>query len=201
MATAMAFFSCSGDDGTDGVDGINGLNGADGIDGINGTDGINGADGVDGENGADGIDGENGANAQRIIIDVSSIPEGQTSIQAPVPQLTNEILQNNILIFYLEIFDENIPSFFPIPGGIIPLDRQFNISGIIPGGVYISISNYDGSDLSLGWVEGVFSNLHIILIETTVLQGKNQDDVMANLKANGVDTSNYHDVMSYLGLE
>ena len=187
ITAVMTIISCSGDDGTDGINGI---------DGTNGTNGINGQDGADGTNGQNGTD----ASAQKIIVDISEVPGNISKIDIAVPELTDEILQNNTLIFFIESINPDGSIFIPVPGRVFELDRQFDIYFHV-GELTITVSDYDGFSLE-DWIPGIFTNLHIALIKTSTLQGKNaQENVMASLKANGVDINNYHQVMHYLGLE
>ena len=187
MAIAMTLISCSGDDGSDGVNGINGI------------DGTNGANG---QNGANGVDGQDGINAQKIIVDMSKFGSGETSLEIIVPELTNEVILSNTIIYFLEALGgDETTYYYAVPGRVEWLDRQFEIAAL-PGGVIMHVSDFDGNNnLDSGWVPDIFSNLNITLIKNTTLQGKSQENVMATLKANGVDITNYHEVMQYLGLE
>tara|TARA_R110002051_G_scaffold310482_1_gene383691 strand:+ start:4302 stop:4898 length:597 start_codon:yes stop_codon:yes gene_type:complete len=187
IATAMTIISCSGDDGDDGIDG------AKGPAGVNGIDGAQGPAGVDGTNGEDG-----NANVKKIVIDVTSLPTDSSVVEISVPELTAEVLQNNTLIFFLEVSDGS--GFLAIPGGTSGSGKQYNVSVLASGKVYLLVSTFDGN-APINWSANTFKNLHITMIETSSLQGKSQEGVLANLKANGVDITNYHEVMQYLGLE
>lgn len=212
----------TGANGTDGTDGTNGADGADGADGQDGIacwdlngDGVGniavGGDGgsededINDDGVVDALDcqgpqGDSGPGAQRIVVDVTGIAVDDTAINLAVPELTQEIVDNYVLLFYLT----DGANYFPIPGStnseFQATNRQYNVSYSV-GNVDLLVSSFDGTDLTQGWVTGLFTELHVVLVETSSMGGKSQADVMASLKSAGVDTNDYHAVMKHYGME
>ncbi len=220
LLATMTFISCSGEDGAVGPTGPAGPTGGTGAPGNNGDNGIDcwdlNADGVNDDaedingddkfdsldcQGQDGADGQNGnANVQKITIDVSQIAVDKRVVVLNVPEMTREVLQNHFPIFYLEAFDETAPSYLTIPGGFTLIDRSYDVF-YFPENVQLRISNFDRTDTNgSGWTAD-WDFLHIVLIETSSLQGKSSKDLIKNLKAKGVNIEDYHEVMQYFGLE
>ncbi|MGW9686584.1 hypothetical protein [Flagellimonas sp. 2504JD1-5] len=209
LAISFTFISCSGEDGTNGVNGNDGVGIESTVDNGDGTFTINYSDGssfttgdLTGDPGNDGAPGDDGnANVQRIIIDVSQTPLDQSTLLLDVPELTNDMLQNHVLLFYLELFDPDTPFYLPIPGGFSVEDRSYTVA-YSPERVQLRIANFDKTDTTAGWT-GTWDFLHIVLVEISGLQqGKgDQQNVLKSIKAAGVDTNDYYAVMAYFGLE
>lgn len=208
MVLAIALVSCSGEDGDKGDKGDKGDTGAAstvagpaGADGINcwdlDKDGVNDASedvNDDGEFNAldcQGAQGVPGPSAQRIIVDTSTIPNTTNPVVLDM-DLTG-VFENFFPLTY--IYSTTSTTYYAIPGTIELINlHDFSIVYREDG---ITITDNSGS----GWFNPIFEEVHVLLIETTSLGGKSQADVMASLKANGVDTNNYKEVMQYFGLE
>ena len=68
--------------------------------------------------------------------------------------------------------------------------------------IYIGVSNFDGSDLTKGWIANAGINeLHLLFVEISNLTGKTQEDFKTSLKNEGVDTKNYDEMIKYFGLD
>ena len=181
LAINIALVSCSGENGEQGVQG---------------EQGIQGVQGPQDESGQDG-----NANAQRIIKDLSDIQQNQTDIFFEIPELTHEKLQTHYVLAYLKTSNEQYPIYVAIPGAVKELDRKF-IFYYTVGEIFIGVSSFDGSDLTQGWVLAAeFTELHLILIEISTISGKSQEDSILSLKAHGVDTNDYNEVIRFFELE
>ncbi|MEZ4808821.1 MAG: hypothetical protein R2819_00560 [Allomuricauda sp.] len=213
MVMSIALVSCSGEDGKDGADStVPGPTGDAGDDGINCWD-LNGngtgdikpgqADNEDinGDNKVDaldcqGMDGEQGVagpSAERIIMITSGITAGTNPVSLDVPELTQAVLDTHVLLVYIS---DGAATYYPVPGTFIIINQTY-IFGVEYTTGNITLSEYTNK----GWLHNLFNEVHIVLIETSSMGGKSQADVMASLKAHGVDTNNYKDVVKFLGLE
>lgn len=168
----VAISSCKGDDGADGADGIAG------------------ADGLDGAAGQDG-----NANVQTLTYDISA--EIGSEIQTPVPEFTQSVLDNDVILWYLKA--DII--YYAIPGAVDGgnyLARCFAIEGAS----YVRFVNWDGTNHTIP--VGYYDNLKIIIIESTggksVGSDNSQQEILTELKNAGVDINDYHDVCDYYGI-
>ncbi|MDF0716223.1 collagen-like protein [Muricauda sp. 334s03] len=179
--------SCSGEDGEQGIQGEDGAQGIQGEKGDQGEQGIPGADG--------------NANVTKLDFDLSFTPAGESEIPINVPEFTVETLQNNTLITYLEISDNNDTSYFLLPGRVNILQLDFGIE-YKEEALAVYVYNADGTTGNWPDIqENVSIILHITMVEMNpdAMAGKNS--VADNLKNAGVDIANYLEVMKYYGLE
>lgn len=166
MVTFVIFSSCSGEDGADGLSGEQGIQGE------------------QGEQGIQGVQGEPGnANVQRIILSLADIPEGETGIIMNAPELTQELLDTHYIFAYL-ISGDDFPTYVMIPGRVRDIDRQFDFY-YVENNIFIGVSSFDGTDINKGWVPGIFSELHLVLVEISDTIGKSQKEIMTSLKTYG----------------
>lgn len=185
MCMAIAFVSCSGEDGERGPQGTAG------------EQGPAGADGVDGE---DGIDGN--ANVQSSTINMDAWNGGEF-FEFDMPVVAEE-RANYAFLFYLEYFLNDDFARHSVPGA--PFDETFTadvnyaLTEVgIQGGI-ITFKDNQGADFAVA--PGFYLNLIIISIEINTLEGKNgSTDILAELKAAGVDTNDYNAVAAYFGLD
>lgn len=208
VALAVSLASCSGKDGEDGDPGIAGETGINCWD-TNG-DGINDAnEDVNGDNefngldcqGAAGTDGN--ANAMHYFVQIPDDPSGKSSFSINVPQLTQEVLDEDTILFYFQKSEgENFVYTF-VPG----LGRDGNyIVGVKldVGTATFIVKDFNGVDLPIP--ENEVSGIKMIIIEsssTTTIQGKGQQqlDVLGYLESEGVEIADYHDVLDYFNLK
>ncbi|WP_420320995.1 hypothetical protein [Flagellimonas sp.] len=204
----------NGDEKFDGLD-------CQGADGDPGTNGDNGNDGIDcwdlngnGKNDAEeDINGDKEFNA----LDCQGADGNANVIQytEDVSDLANfsEIPFN--LIDDLGIAAEDLPNYtflfyFSVGGSyVIPAPNKFNFNGYkdivvfydeFSGDGSYEFLNHDGSAFNV--IQGIIDEIRIVAIENSVVINKNGNgDVMAQLKAAGVDTSDYYAVLAYFGLK
>ncbi|MEC7265399.1 MAG: hypothetical protein VXW38_16785 [Bacteroidota bacterium] len=184
LAMAMSLVSCSGDDGEQGPKGDQGIAGVDGQDGINGT------------NGKDGEDGN--ANVHHVVLDMTG--HTGTVFAQTVPELTDEVISNYAILYYLGKKDLAETQYYSIPGPVAAdfLTQVYAQTQL----VQIYFSNYDGT----GYVvtaDDHLESLRIVLIESTPYTTSKSayTSVEDELKAAGVDINDYHAVAKYFGLE
>ncbi|WP_420322155.1 collagen-like triple helix repeat-containing protein [Flagellimonas sp.] len=209
---------CQGDNGT------NGDNGDDGIDcwdtngdgdnqdseDINQDGEWNGLD-CQGEQGEQGADGN--ANVTRIKLDLGlTINNLATQHDYIVEELTPELLATHSILMYFEDVDDeatgsifhSVPYLAPGDGSIhsARIYSNYNNSGSAQVRVYAKAA--DGSSTNFA---PSISFLHIILVEITTTietqgnKGGQPQDALQDLKAAGIDITDYYAVMAYFGLE
>ncbi|RIV44487.1 collagen-like triple helix repeat-containing protein [Flagellimonas pelagia] len=187
LVVAMGLFSCSGDDGEQGPKGEQGIPGVDGVDGTNGT------------NGEDGVDGN--ANVQAFKIDMTEWVGGSL-FQFDMP-IAAEERANYGYLFYLEYVLGSGSAVHAVPGASALAsymsDVDYTNGDSSPSG-YISFRDYNGVGFDVP--AGSYINLIIIAVEINTTGAKaTQANAMDQLKADGVDTNDYHAVAKYFGLE
>ena len=200
LCTVMIMVSCSGDDGEQGPQGpqgpagVDGINGVDGQDGMDGQDGANGADGQDGVDGQDGIDGQDGvdgnANVQSFSIDISLI--GGSTYTIDWPASINPDPKANSFLFYLKT---GTGYYYVAPGALPFLQAGYSSVGFNTNQIFIRF--YD-NDTSYNFQAGYWVELIIIVTEVNTVGKQNP---LAQLESAGIDTSDYHAVAAYFGLE
>ena len=198
----------AGTDGADGADGIscwdlngNGVGDAEedvnndgnfdamdcqGADGVDGADGADGVDGVDGADGADGVDGN--ANVQQLVFDISD-EANYSSLDFDLTTLPNPVT-NYAFLYYIQ---QPNGLRYSIPGGLN--GNQIYARVILntnSGSAFINFHN-TSTDAVAVVPQGLYSQVIIVAIELTNT-GKNSENIMAELKAAGVDTSDYNQV-------
>lgn len=196
---ALMFTSCA-KDGEDGMDGAMGPAGTNGIDGVDGTDGEDGADGADGANGADGTDGN--ANVIASEWAVADFPDtwsfSQASVTISDPNITEEVLSTYTLLGYFSLSD-SYTEIFAIPFTESFL-RSFTMQQKMAVGAYTitELGNLDTVDT----IDPIDGFVRYILIAPAPLSGKGGNSYSINgMQENGVDLSNYYEVMDYLGMD
>jgi hypothetical protein len=222
LCMALTMLSCSGEDGADGE---NGLPGADGNPGPAGAAGDSGADGIScwdlngngvgditedtdnedtnldgvvdtldcqGTDGTNGTDGNANVEEHAFSLDVFA-----NYIELPLD--LNNIVDtpaNYAFIFYME---QNDGTRFHIPGHLVNNSHYARVQTNLPDGT-LDILFYDLNDNPHAVPGGLYSRVIAVAIELTN-SSKNSQNVMASLKAAGVDVSNYKAVAAYFGLE
>ncbi len=180
----IALISCSGEDGMDGAMGPIGPAGPAGVNGTNGTDGVDG-----------------NANVQTFLFDIST--ETGPNFAVDVPQLTQEVLDNDLILGYLKTLDG---TYIPIPAPRY-LDSGFG-RNFIDVGVEIALGRFwiylyvPGGNVGATVSAGNMTKLKIVIVESTNTTAKSGTVTLrAQLKNDGVDLSDYNAVMDYFGLE
>ncbi|MBA4745418.1 MAG: collagen-like protein [Muricauda sp.] len=212
LGMAMVLISCSGEDGEQGPQGKqgpageNGVNGADGADGISCWD-LNGNGTGDAEEdinedgnfdaldcqGANGTDGNANVQEHTFNLDVF--------VNYDVLNLDlNNIVDNPSNYAYLYYIDHKNGFRYSIPGSLIGNTYYTRVYTEIETGV-LRIEFYETSDDSSYVIPGgEYTQVVVVAIELTNTS-KNSENLMAELKAAGVDTSDYNAVAEYFGLE
>lgn len=173
--------SCNGEDGEDGLDGL---------DGVTGPAGANGADGEDGN-----------ANIKTYVFDLST--ESGASIPNSLAELTQEVVDNDLVIGYLQ--NGVSTTYYPIPASAWPNGTGgfYDIGVDIAVGKYW-VNFYEVGTQTLMFVTGVeLGKLKIVVAESSnTTTGKtSKGSLRAQLKSAGVDSNDYYAVMDYFGLE
>ena len=184
---AMNMVSCSGEDGERGPQGPQGEQG---------PPGANGLDGQDGDNGVDG-----NANVQAVSVNVDAWNGGKFfEFEMPVAA---EERANYAFLFYLEyIYDSQFLARHSVPGSSYDGDFVVDVSYALTGEEEGILLFKDFQGVPYAVAPGTYLNLIIIAVEISALEGKNgSTDVLAELKAAGVDTNDYDAVAAYFGLE
>ncbi|WP_431163864.1 hypothetical protein [Flagellimonas beolgyonensis] len=183
IVMAITLGSCTGDDGETGPQGPQGVAGVDGMDGQDGHDGANG-----------------NANVQAFSVDVSDWAGGKI-LPFNIPDNIDKT--KYAFLFYLESL--NGEYVFPVPGA--SLDGSFNTTLFYSqttegefGDAQISFfSSIDGTAFNMP--PNVFGRVIIIAAEIGTASKNGFTDVLSELKASGVDLSDYHAVAAYFRLE
>lgn len=226
LGMALILASCSGKDGEQGPQGLQGVAGADGADGVNGVDGANGiscwdlngngsgdadedvnndgnfdaldCQGVDGTNGTDGTNGLDGnANVQQFVYDITLFGD-YSNLKLDLLNYVN-VPENYAYLYYIVDFDGKV---YSIPGPIYNIyyatvyHNQFTTEE-----TFFYIDFFNTSDDAAAVVpNALFTQVIVVAMELTN-GAKNSEGLLADLKAVGVDTSDYQSVVAYFGLE
>ena len=184
MSLTLVIASCSGKDGADGAPGPAGPAG---VAGPAGAAGPAGQDGTDGADGAPGIPGEDGnANVQSITFDLSG-RAGANTIVLDVPQITQQVLDEDLVLVYLRASGSD-PALWKLAEGPGIVDDHLLETEYIVGQATVRILNEDlssGPNFSTD-----YDSAKVIIIEASVLlTGKSN-----------LDYSDYHAVMEHYKL-
>lgn len=215
MSMAMIMVSCSGEDGEQGIpgeDGTDGINGVDGADGADGADGIscwdlNGNGAGDAEEdvnndgnfdaldcqGADGVDGNSNVNDYDFLLTEFTGP--QFTVNLIEGSAFEGDINNYAFLYYIR---DQPGNWISVPAPI--LDLYYSYVVLSPN-ADITVRFYNNDDTP--WdTPGFFSLFRVVAIEFSTQGNKSaQEGVMSELKAAGVDTSDYNAVAEYFGLE
>ncbi len=179
-----------------------------GCSGEDGEQGIQGPAGPPGEstNGADGDDGEDGnANVAEYVI-VIDPAVGKESLSYKLPQLTQEVIDEDAILFYFQrsVGDEFIYTL--VPGLSYNGDYMIGVN-VSLGLAEFFFRDFDGNPFALP-DNAEISSIKMIIIESSNTgnvinndaKGSKQADVLSHLKEQGIDVSDYNSVASYYGL-
>lgn len=160
-----------------------------------------GDDGEQGPQGPQGVPGVNGnANVQAFSVDVSDWEGGSTLIFNIPDQLDKSKYS---FLFYLETMVGG--KVFPVPGAsleggfsttifyLAKEEDQFGDASIL------FFDSVDGTPFNMP--PNVFSEVLIVAIEISTTAQNANADALSELKAAVVDTSDYHAVAAYFGLD
>ncbi len=170
--------------------------------------------GEQGEQGEQGDQGEQGnANVIQYDWDLSNygMDSGFDFNILDEMDISEQDLPNYTFLFYLVEAEDNLV--FPVPAiiyivngyrfvRVVYVEEPNNINEV--GDVFCSFSTLSDETAYNALPFGHFSSFRVVAIEVSTVINKNGNssgDVMAHLKAAGVDTSDYHAVMAYFGLE
>lgn len=172
----------------------------DGEDGAMGPAGINGVDGTDGTNGVDGTNGN--ANVNTYVFDLSS--ESGNSIPVDLPELTQEVINNDLIIGYLQN-GAGSSTYYPVPASVWPNGT----GGFYDIAVDIAIGKYwihfyeVGTQTFMNVTSVELGKLKIVIAESTntTTSKSGKESIRQSLKSAGVDINDYYAVMDYFGLD
>ncbi|WP_273274321.1 hypothetical protein [Maribacter polysiphoniae] len=179
--------SCNGEDGEDGLDGINGTQG---------PAGTNGEDGADGANGQDG-------NANVVAYTFNLSAESGSSISTDIPALTQDAIDNDLIIGYLQ--NSQSGTYYPIPAGVWPNGTGgfYDIAVDVALGKYW-LHFYQVGEQTFNPISNVeLGTLKVVIAESssTIAGKSNKENIHTKLKSAGVDINDYYAVMDYFGME
>lgn len=213
MIMALGFTSCSPEDGEDGMDGAPGIQGPMGLDG---QDGMDGADGMDGQDGADGQNGQDGnanvfSSGWEEFVEANWEPVSNEfgidfrNYPLTVAEVTQDIVDEGVVLMY---------SRFVITGTqVYALPFTENITGADAAGqtisyrfevndITIKMRNVSGTgDPGIFGGPGIAEYRYIIIPSSNKSnQGSSSQNILDDLRRNGVDINNYDSVASYFNL-
>jgi hypothetical protein len=162
----------------------------------NPEDGENGADGAIGPAGTNGTNGEDGnANVETYTYDISALTG--TTINISAPQLTQDVLDNDGILVYIQ----RNGNYYPIPG----TSFSDEIKTILINAT-VELTFYDrvtGASVSIP--ADRYTLLKMVIIESnntttgrTSISTKQQ--ALNNLNQAGVDVTDYYAVCDYYGI-
>ncbi|OIQ21273.1 hypothetical protein [Lacinutrix sp. MedPE-SW] len=159
-------------------------------------DGKDGEQGPQGEQGIAGIDGN--ANVQTITFDASSFSGSFSSVS--IPQLTQDVLQNDVVISYLTDSDNY---WVPIPCPYESIGFDFAVHVILYEGG-LDLDYLDASNSTYSISAGDLQSLKVVIIESTsTTTGKNtngKQQIYNELAQAGIDIKDYYAVCDYYGI-
>ena len=198
MACTICLTSCT-KEGPQGPIGLSGTDGIDGGDGTNGTNGNDGTNGTNGTNGEDGVDGN--ANITSATYDLSNI--SGTSFTLSTNKLTPEIVEDGVVLAYIKAGTE----WYPIPNqrvftngfSIIDISSRFAPFGLFYS--YNLVFHRDGAPVAIS--AGDLDELRLVFIpDSSSTSGKSSGSSILNtFYEEGIDPSDYYQVMQYFGLK
>ena len=223
MVFAITLSSCSkdgdigpiGPSGQQGIEGPQGPAGQDGEDGealgvpsAQGETGATGPAGEDGTNGTDGENGEDGEDGNANVIAsswiVADFPDNYSFSAATVTisdsRITQDVLNNYTVLGYFS-YSDSYSEVYAIPF-TEPLFRSFTMEQRMAIGEY-KITEMGNPD-TVGTLDPIDGFVRYVLIAPYELSLKTGDDnkyTIKEMKENGVNLSNYHEVMDYLGMD
>lgn len=205
VALSISLTSCDkeGPQGPIGPTGIDGINGSDGNNGANGTDGNDGTSGTNGTNGTNGQDGEDGnANVTSSSHDISSA--SGTSHRISTQILTADNVENGVILAYLRVGTEwyQIPNQRIFTNGFSLIDVSSYFDPTSSGNAYFYNLGFlrDGAPVAIG--AGDLDELRFVAIpSTSSTSGKSSSNSeLDRLYDNGIDLTDYHQVMKFYDL-
>ena len=105
--------------------------------------------GKDGKDGADGKDGN--ANVQTYTLNISDETEFDVSLSLPLPELTQEVIDNDLIVVYAKF--ENDPILYALPRAAMPASNHpeaFSIAvGLDPERLILFFRDPDGAEFSI----------------------------------------------------
>ena len=165
-----------------------------------GEDGEDGIDGVDGVAGPVGVNGEDG-NANVLAFTFDLLAAEGSSIVQEIPQLTQHVLDNDLILVYLRTSEEYnqipAPVFLITPTSYRDVAVDFEVGNF---GMYF----YETGTENLSSVNaGSLDQLKVIIAKSTsTTAGKSGiQGATSELKSAGVNVGDYYAVMDYYGLD
>ena len=105
-------------------------------------------------------------NVRTFILNVSEETEADVSIGIPIPELTQEVIDNDLVVGYVKFFSD--PNLYAIPRGTIPASghpEAFSISASLrPGHYDLLFRDSNGNDFSI--YSDQLELLKVVIIES-----------------------------------
>jgi len=155
----------------------------DGDTGPAGPAGINGQDGTDGMDGMDGQDGN--ANVSSVLVSGVDITIGTNTIM--LPELTQDIFDAGFVIGYVTV-----------PGSTT---RWESIPVVVGGNVILDITEIRVGNLLLESTFDQTLDFRFVVVAGNSTSGKSSKNIQRELKAAGVNITDYYAVIGYFGLD
>ncbi|WP_273567984.1 collagen-like triple helix repeat-containing protein [Maribacter halichondriae] len=197
-ALSIATTSCD-KEGPIGPEGPQGSPGMQGIQGEPGEAGPAGQDGINGTNGTNGTDGQDGsANIDYLTFDVSAA--SGTSFELSANPLSANIVEEGTVLAYLNVGSEwyQIPNQRITTNGFSLIDIA--TSFIDNGSNYLFKMTFLRDGIPFAIAAGDLDTLRLVNIRPSSSGKSTGNDALKMLKDNGVDVSDYYQVMNYFGL-
>lgn len=187
MAFSLVLTSC---DGEDGEDGAMGLQGEQGIAGVDGEDGANGENGEDGN-----------ANVIASSWTVINFPNSwdatnEARFEISDSSITQDVIDSYALLSFIRFTGSNTSA---VSTPFISLASRYEIHDSMSIGEYATFAIVN--DIGAQPEPPTNHEVRYVLIAPTNLSGKSDAPSLEKMQEIGIKTSNYRDVMDYLGLE
>ncbi len=189
MGLTMAFVSCSGEDGEQGPRGEQG------------QPGDKGDPGTPGDSGADGS-----ANAIQYFIQFEEDPGGKSSFEFDIPQITQDVLNDDTILFYFNVSVGDDIFHYLVPG--LNHDGTFLVGANTEvGKVTFFCKDFDGNDFNLPVNQ--LLGIKMIIIESSntgnnvnisTKSGQSKDNILVYLKTVGIDVNDYDALTAHFNL-
>ena len=121
--------------------------------------------GKDGKDGAKGADGN--ANVQTYILNVSGETEFDVSVSLPLPELTQEVIDSDLVVVYAKFFND--PLLHALPRGVMVANSYPEVFSIAvalnPGRVILFFRDSEGNEY--GILSGQVESVKVVIVESS----------------------------------
>lgn len=121
--------------------------------------------GMDGKDGKDGLDGN--ANVQTFILNISEETEFDVSVSLPLPELTQGVIDSNLVVVYAKFFND--PLLHALPRGVMVANSYPEVFSIAvalnPGSVILFFRDAEGNEYSI--LSGQLESVKVVIAESS----------------------------------